>query len=446
VNRRKVRYSLGGAEPPRPGPPRPEPPRPTAPAGRPPALPGGNRVFTVGELTRGIRAILESAFAQVAVRGEVIAVSRPPSGHLYFTLRDDGPGTRAQMSVVLWKEAALALRFRLEEGMRVVVCGRVTVYAERGSYQLIAERVDPEGPGAIAIAFERLKARLAAEGLFAPERKRPLPFLPGRIGLVTSLGGAALEDMLRSIYRRHPGAWVRIAPARVQGEGSAEEVAAALRCLERPESGVEVIILGRGGGSPEDLWTFNEEKLVRAVAASRVPTISAVGHEIDFTLCDFAADVRAQTPTHAGELVVPEVARLKLEIRSFSGRLAGALRGRVSLARERLDRLSGRPVLRRPEEVLRRRAQRLDELAPRLQKALYNSYLRGHDLYLNFSERLEALNPLSVLKRGYSVVYNSRGEVARGASDLSAGEAIRILLGEGEARGRIESAGESHGG
>lgn len=434
MNRRKIRYTLpasGGAVDPA--------------AGVPPGLPPSSaEIISVSDLTRGIRRLLESAFSQVAVRGEVSGLNRPASGHLYFTLREIGRAGEAQIRVVLWREEALRLRFHLEDGMRVIIRGRVGVYEPRGSYQLIAARVDPDGPGEIALLLERLKVRLQAEGLFAPERKRPLPFLPRRIGVVTSTSGAALQDILRSIYRRHPRAWVRVAPVRVQGEGSAEEVAAALRFMGRPEAGVDVVIVGRGGGSPEDLWTFNEERVVRAVAACGVPTISAVGHEVDFTLCDLAADVRAQTPTHAGELVVPEIQRLQSLLDERSERLGAALRRRAAQARERLSKLASSWVFRAPEDLVLRHIQKVDGLGRALEKCLYNLYSRWQYVLRAFSEKLEALNPLKVLSRGYSVVLDSRGTVVRTSRDLEAGEHVRLLLGEGTARALIE--GVDHGG
>jgi exodeoxyribonuclease VII large subunit len=431
MHRRKLRYSP-------PGLPGAVPDGPRA-AGVP-----GLKVLSVGELTRGIRRILESAFSGLAVRGEISGLSRPRSGHVYFTLRDDSSSLGAQISVVVWRDDALRVPFQIEEGLRVVVHGRLTVYEPRGVYQVVAQRVEPDGQGAIALAFERLKKLLSEEGLFAPERKRPLPFLPRAIGVVTSPTGAAIHDILRSIYRRHPRAWVRIVPVRVQGDGSAEEVAAAVDLLGRPEAGVEVLIVGRGGGSPEDLWTFNTERVVRAVAASRVPVISAVGHEVDFTLTDFAADVRAQTPTHAGELVVPDAFELAGRLEERSHRLRQALRRSAARAGERLEQLGSSRVLRDPRTLYLDRARRLDDLSKLLQKGLYNACLGWQHRLRVFSGKLEALNPLQVLKRGYAVVFSSRGKVVRSASTLEPGELLNILLGEGKLRARIESA-EHHG-
>jgi exodeoxyribonuclease VII large subunit len=409
----------------------------------PPAAPAGGGtanepVLSVDQLTRGIRRILESSFEQVSVRGEISGLSCPRSGHLYFSLRDGGGTSGSQISVVLFRDQALNLRFRLEDGQQVVVRGRLTVYEPRGAYQIVARNVAPDGPGEIALALERLKQRLAGEGLFAEARKRPLPFLPRRIGVATSPSGAAVHDILRAIYRRHPAAWVRIVPVRVQGEGASAEIAAALELLGRPEAEVEVVIVGRGGGSPEDLWAFNEERVVRAVAGCRVPVISAVGHEVDFTLCDLAADVRAQTPTHAGEMVVPDIGDLRREMAILAGRLGRGLQGRVVRLRERLDRVEHAWPSLGTRAIIEARSQRLDDLARVLQKSLYNTYRRWHDKLRVFSGNLNALNPLAVLQRGFSVVFDSRGKAIRRAADLRRGEPLRILFHEGTARAVVE--------
>ena len=406
----------------------------------------GERVLSVGEISRGIRRILESSFNSVAVRGEVTGLGRPGSGHIYFNLRDGGGLQEAQIAVVLWREGALRLRFPLDEGMRVIVRGRVAVYEPRGIYQVVAERIDPDGLGEIALALDRLKRKLAQEGLFDPRRKQPLPFLPEQIGIITSPSGAALWDILRSIYRRHPGAQVRIIPVRVQGEGAAEEIEAALAFAGSPEAGVSVVIVGRGGGSAEDLWAFNEEGVVRAVAACRVPVISAIGHEVDFTLCDFAADARAQTPTHAGELVVPDVEALRLHFGSLEERLLGAVLRKTALCGEACERLASRPVLRHPREQVLLRGRKLDDLGRRLWKELYSIHTRWHDKILVFSGRLDALNPLAVLRRGYSVAFDLDGKVVRDAALLHAGQALRVVLAKGSASVRVESIEAGHGG
>jgi exodeoxyribonuclease VII large subunit len=414
--------------------------------GRGNADPPGARTLSVGELTRGIRHLLEGAYPRLAVRGEVGGMSAPRSGHLYFTLHDEGDAVEAQIAVVIWRDDALRLRFRLEDGMRVVVRGRISVYEPRGTYQVIADAIETAGAGDLALALERLRGRLAAEGLFDAARKRPLPFLPRRIGIVTSPTGAALQDILKSLFRRHPEADVRVFPARVQGAGSAEDVARGIEFLGGNEGGVDVVIVTRGGGSPEDLWTFNEERVVRAVAACPVPTISAVGHEIDFTLCDFAADVRAQTPTHAGEIVVPDMVRLRLLLEEDRARLSSALRRSVERAAERLRSSSAVFLTRSRADVIEARIRRVDELAKDLRKNLYSTYERWQDRLLAFSARLDGLNPLGVLRRGYSVVFDSRGKAVRKAEGLLTGEMVRILFEKGGARATIQEVEGNHGG
>jgi exodeoxyribonuclease VII large subunit len=408
--------------------------------------PPGERALSVGELTRGIRHLLEGAYSRLSVRGEVGGLSAPRSGHLYFNLRDDGGAVDAQVAVVIWRDDAVRLRFRLEDGMRVVVRGRLSVYEPRGAYQVIAEIIEPAGAGDLALALERLRAQLAGEGLFDADRKRPLPFLPRRIGIVTSPTGAALQDILKSLLRRHPEADVRVFPVRVQGAGSAEDVARGIEFLGGSEGGVDVVIVSRGGGSPEDLWTFNEERVVRAIAACPIPTISAVGHEVDFTLCDFAADVRAQTPTHAGEIVVPDMARLRLHLEDHRARLSSALRRVLDRAGERLRSSSAVFLTRSRADVIGARTRRLDDLAKDLRKNLYSTYDRWQDMLYVFSAKLDALNPLGVLRRGYSVVFDSHGKAVRKADRLLTGEMIRILFEKGGARATIQEVEGDHGG
>ncbi len=443
MRRQKLRYSLTAGTSP-PDPPMDARFQPVAedPVPRPP----GQRILTVAELTRGVRRILESSYPDIWVRGEVCGLSRPQSGHVYFNLHDGERPGEAQISVVVWREDTLRLRVGLEDGLRVVLRGRLTVYEKRGSYQLVASSVEAEGQGAAAAAFERLKVRLAAEGLFAQDRKRLLPFFPSCVGLITSPSGAAIHDILKSIFRRHPGASVRFVPVRVQGEGAAGEICRALEFFQRPESGVEVLILGRGGGAPEDLAAFNDEALVRAVAACRIPTISAIGHEVDFTLCDFAADVRAQTPTHAGELVVPDTIALRAEVVELGARLERTLSQRLGRLQERLDHRASSSVLRKPEEMIRLRARQLDDLGLMLQKTLYNQYLRWHHETRILGEKLEALSPLGVLKRGYAVVFHGDGRVVRKASELKLCEEVTIRWADGLAAAKIGKLEEPHGG
>lgn len=423
-------------------------------SGRP--LPGdasaparGLSVLSVSELTRGIRTLLEEAYPGVRVHGEISNVSRPQSGHVYFTLLDDGGGstrlTSAQIPCVLWRGVALREGRRIENGQRVVLAGRIGVYEPRGTYQLIVESVEPVGLGDLQRRFEELKGRLRAEGLFAPERKRPLPFLPRRIGIVTSPTGAAVRDVLRVIYLRQPEAWVRVAPVRVQGEGAAEEIARAIETLGEGGGQVDVIILTRGGGSLEDLWAFNEERVARALARSSVPTISAVGHEVDFSISDFVADVRAQTPTQAAELVVPRKSEMLEDLRGFERRLQRAALAQLEARRSFLDRIASRRILREPGVVVDRLLERCDDLGARLGR-------RGRELLgirrerlAALAGRLEALGPLKVLARGYAVVRRREvevgppGAIVHDAASLSMGQVVELQFHRGTAAARVLS-------
>lgn len=399
--------------------------------------------LSVGELTTAIRGLLEDAFGRVRVHGEVVSLARPGSGHVYFHLKDeDGRENGARVSAVLWRDRARRLRFLLEEGQRVVVEGRLTVYAPRGTYQIVAESVRPAGQGALLLALERLKERLRRDGLFDVGRKRPLPPFPRRIGLITSPGGAAIRDVLRSIHRKFP-AHVRIIGARVQGEGAADEIVRALRVFGRHRDLVEVVILARGGGSLEDLWTFNEERLVRAIAECPLPIITGVGHEIDVTLADLAADVRAQTPTHAGELVVPDFRQLGGALGEGRRRLLRALGRQVRGARDGVVGLGNRLRRAGPERELGRLQTELGRRACALKKGLYNRLREWEDRTTRFGEKLEALSPLGVLRRGYSVIRTPEGRIVRTVTEVHGGDHLILLLADGEVDARALAARKS---
>ncbi len=392
--------------------------------------------LSVGELTRRIRRILEGSFTAVRVHGEVVGLKRAGSGHIYFTLKDDSDDADAQIAAVLWRSSVTRLRFALEDGLRVVVEGRLAVYPPRGTYQIVAERVRPAGQGTLLLALERLRARLWQEGLFDPGRKRPIPFLPDRIALVTSPDGAAVHDVLRSIYRKFP-AWVRLLPVRVQGEGAADDIVEALELLGRVPAMADVAILARGGGSLEDLWTFNEERVARAVAACAVPTICGVGHEIDVTLADLAADVRAQTPTHAGELVVPHLGEIGGLLTEGARRLGDALERRVERLEHEVDRAGRVLASRSPADTLERLRLTVESLGTTLQKTLYNRFREWEDQLLLHGEKLRALGPLDVVRRGYSLVVDSAGRVVRSVDEVAEGEELTVVLTEGELRVRV---------
>jgi exodeoxyribonuclease VII large subunit len=313
-----------------------------------------DRVWTGSELIREVNSLLDQGFSGIRVEGEVTNLSRSARGHLYFSLKDDA----ASLDAVMWASRAARLKFEVEDGLAMVAGGSLTIYPQRGRFQMVVDSLEPQGLGALQLAFEQLKKRLAGEGLFDQERKRPMPAVPNRVGIVTSLSGAALHDMLR-VLGRHPHLEVVVAPAAVQGDGAAAEIAAAIGRLE--QSGlVDVLIVGRGGGSLEDLWSFNEEVVARAIAASSIPVVSGVGHEVDFTISDFVADLRATTPTQAAELVVAQLERQERRLSDASAALGRELERNRTLARARLDRLAGSSGLARVPHRVRLLRSRLD--------------------------------------------------------------------------------------
>jgi exodeoxyribonuclease VII large subunit len=438
----------------------------------------GRRVYTVSELTEAVKAELERRFAGLWVEGEISNLRQVSSGHVYFTLKDEA----AQVRAVLFKSRLRRLRFQPADGLHVLAFATLEVYAARGEYQLVCEVLEPRGLGALQLAFDQLKARLAAEGLFEPGRKRSLPVLPRRVGLVTSPTGAAVRDFLRVVTRRFADLHVLVYPVRVQGEGAASDIARALADCNRL-GGLDVLVLARGGGSLEDLWAFNEEAVARAIAASKIPVISAVGHETDVTIADFVADLRAPTPSAAAELVVREKAQLVAHLASLRERLHGGVGQRVRRWRERLDDLGRRRVLTDPARPLREWQRRLDDLGGRLQRglvlrrrqagerlaraarALRPDLLRTHarhearhlDQLRGRLERgarevvgrrrralqavagqLDSLSPLACLARGYSICTLPSGEVVTRARQVSPGGTVAVRLREGTLGCRVE--------
>ncbi len=364
-----------------------------------PLFAGKQPVLSVSQLTAEIKDLLESAYPEVWVSGEISNFSRPQSGHCYFTLKDD----EAQIRAVMWRMTAARIRFPLEDGLEVICRGSLDVYAPRGSYQLVVQQLEPKGLGALEQALRKLRERLAAEGLFDALRKRPLPRFPRRIAIVTSPTGAAVRDFLEVIRRRWRGADVLVVPARVQGEGSAAEIAAAIAAVNRLATPIDVLVVARGGGSLEDLWSFNEEIVVRAIHASRIPVVSGVGHEIDVTLADLVADVRALTPSEAAERVVPAADEIAAHLAQQQSRLTAALRNRAITARMRVENLASRRPLRRPLDQIHELAQRLDELSSRSTRALGQRVARLRALADSRARQIDALSPLAVLGRGYSI-------------------------------------------
>lgn len=392
-------------------------------------------VYTVSQLTRMVKALLEGEpeLRRVAVRGELSNVTLHTSGHLYFTLKDG----QAALRCVMFRSQAQRLRFRPREGLDALALGAIGVYERSGQYQLYVEELVPAGEGQLYAEFQRLKEKLAGEGLFDPGRKRPLPVLPRRVGLVTSPVGAALRDMVTVLRRRLPGVEILLAPAAVQGDEAPESLVRALRNLAA-FGDVDVIIVGRGGGSLEDLWAFNDEQVVRAIAASPIPTVSAVGHETDVTLADFAADLRAPTPSAAAELVVPDARELLLKVRRLEERLERSVAGRLRERRERVARLARSRVLAQPLRPIQEARQRLDEWVTRLEAAFARALSDRRTALAHLAARLESLSPLGTLARGYAVATTLEGAVIRRLEAAPPGSAILVRVSDGSLGCRVE--------
>lgn len=392
-------------------------------------------VLSVGQLNEYVRRQLaaDPILRNLNVRGEISGFKRHYSGHMYFTLKDE----TSRVQCVMFRQNAAGLPFQPRDGMQVVASASASLYVQGGAYQLYVESMREEGGGDLNRRFEQLKARLAAEGLFDAALKKPLPMLPRCVGVVTSTAGAALRDILRVARRRNRHVSILIAPAAVQGDAAAGEIARALDALNA-DGTADVILCGRGGGSIEELWAFNEEIVARAIARSRIPVVSCVGHETDFTIADFVADVRAATPSMAAELAVPSLDELTGVLRSLERAMYRAQAGRVALARARLDRLKGSSVLRDPARLLAPARVRLDELAGRLARAM-DARLDRERTRLTLSARaMDALNPGAVLERGYALA--TRGaRLITDAGQLSPGEEITLIMRAGRVRARVES-------
>ena len=445
------------------------------------AAPAGpkRRVFTVSQLTDRLQGVLETEFFDVWVEGEVSNASFPSSGHWYFSLKD----ASAQIRAVVWKTAARLIRFKPRDGMKVIARGGLRVYPPKGEYQISVEVLEPVGKGSLQQAFEDLKAKLEKEGLFAPARKRALPMLPRRVAVVTSPTGAVVQDILRVVKRRYANLEVAIYPARVQGGEAAGEIIRGLRALSAA-GGFDVIVLARGGGSLEDLWPFNEEAVARAIAASTVPVISAVGHETDFTIADFVADLRAPTPSAAAERVVQAKDELCARVDALRGRADAAARLRLARVKGRVAALTQHRVFEAERGRIRNQAQRVDELARRVEEGLRRRQERARERYRHAALRLDAfrwdrqiaqrrdtlarvagsltdrvrrrveddrgrlsraagkletLSPLSVLSRGYALAFDEKGHLVRDAGEVAPGAELDVHVHRGRLRARVTS-------
>ena len=386
------------------------------------------KVISVSELTSYIKVLLErnTILATLFVRGELSNYKRHQSGHCYFTLKDMDSVIRG----VMFRSRAQLLRFEPRDGMKVIVAGHIAVYERDGQYQIYADQIIPDGVGELSLAYTQLKDKLTREGLFAEDRKRALPVLPKTVGIITSPTGAALRDIITVSKRRHAGVRLVLYPVRVQGMEAPQEICRALDVFNRMYP-VDVLIVGRGGGSLEELWAFNDENVVRAVAASAIPVISAVGHETDFTLTDFAADKRAATPSQAAELIVPDVRELNRYIAALHSALETGMRNLVRNHRQTVQRLRDARVLRSPQDILAARQQAVDARTERLFQAFRSLVATKQQSFRIASGKLAVLNPLAVLARGFSVARKCDGTLIRHLSDIEPGDQVEIILRDG---------------
>lgn len=385
-------------------------------------------VLSITQLNEYIRGKMDAdpLLMQVAVRGEISNYKLYPSGHHYFTLKDEASALRC----VLFKGNALKLRFRPENGMKIIAMGKVSVYPRDGAYQLYCTALTMDGVGDLYAAFEQLKKKLAAQGLFDPAHKKPIPKYPGTIGIVTSSAGAAVHDMLRILRKRYPLSKVRLLPVRVQGAEAPGEIAAAIGYANHYQL-ADLLIVGRGGGSIEDLWAFNDERVAYAIYHSEIPVISAVGHEPDVTISDYVADLRAATPSNAAELAVPDQDALRQNLDAMSNAMVSSLSRQVKAARQHLMVLSASQALRSPTGYLEQRSQSVELLKNRLVAAQNQNVTRAKQRYIAQISKLEAMSPLKVLTRGYSMAQTERGEVIRSVNQVELGQRIRIRLSDG---------------
>ena len=399
------------------------------------------QILSITQLNEHIRALVDrdALLSNVAVRGEISNYKLYPSGHHYFTLKDEG----GALKCVMFKGNAFRLRFRPENGMKIIAIGRVSVYPRDGAYQLYCTALSVDGVGDLHAAFEQLKAKLSAQGLFDTAHKRQIPKFPDTIGIITSSAGAAVHDMLRILRKRYPLCRVRLLPVRVQGEEAPPEIVAAIQYANHYRL-ADVLIVGRGGGSIEDLWAFNDERVARAIYQSEIPVISAVGHEPDVTIADFVADLRAATPSNAAELAVPDQEALFQYLDQSSASMASALSRQLNSARRQLQLLSKTPSLQSPTGYF---IQRRDSVA-NLRDRLIHAQIRQNEVnkrrYIAFAAKLDAMSPLKVMTRGYSLVLNDEGRVITSVKQVKTGDTILVQTGDGKLHANVNEVEESH--
>lgn len=397
-------------------------------------------VLSITQINEYIRGKMDAdpMLGNVAVRGEISNYKMYPSGHHYFTLKDES----AALKCVMFKGNALRLRFRPENGMKIIAMGKISVFPRDGAYQLYCTAMAMDGVGDLHAAFEQLKAKLAAQGLFDPAHKKPIPRYPGVIGIVTSSAGAALHDMLRILRKRYPLSQVRLLPVRVQGVEAPGEIAAAIRYANHYQL-ADLLIVGRGGGSIEDLWAFNDERVAYAIYESRIPVISAVGHEPDVTISDFVADLRAATPSNAAELAVPDQDALRQSLDSMSAAMASALNRQLKAARQHLNVLCASPALQSPEGYLQQRRKALEMLQNRLISGEMQQISRKKQTYIGLTAKLDAMSPLKVLTRGYAMTQLPDGSVMRSVRQVKVSDTVQISLCDGHIKATVTEVKEN---
>jgi exodeoxyribonuclease VII large subunit len=390
-----------------------------------------SEVLTVSQLTRYIKRMFsfDNVLSNVCVTGEISNFKLHSSGHMYFTLKDQ----QSVIRCVMFRTQNSRLKFKPEDGLKVIIRGYVSIYEAAGTYQLYPEYMEPDGLGNLYLAFEQLKQKLEKEGLFNPERKKKLPFLPKSIGVVTSPTGAVIKDIINVLFRRYPNAVLKIFPVAVQGEGASRQIANALDFINRFRA-VDVIIIARGGGSLEELWPFNEEIVARSIYNSDIPVISAVGHETDYSIADFTADLRAPTPSAAAELVIPEKEMLVKKILDLKLRLKRAMAGKIQMERQRISQLMKSPSLRHPVDRINQKKMDIELLKKKLENGMVRKFETEKGRLSVVCGKLDVLSPLTVLSRGYSITRNLNDEIIKSVSQLQVGEELEIILSDGSAR------------